>query len=74
MEHSEGTRQTDVERRRIALRWKVLQGVGAILIALGMFIDWPARVDASLPETSSFLLILGTLVGGAGLFGGMRQE
>jgi hypothetical protein len=59
---------------RIALRWKVLQGVGMILIGLGAFIDWPARVDASLPETSSFLVILGLLVGGAGLFAGFGQE
>lgn len=70
-------RESDPESsclRRIALRWKLLQGIGVILIAMGIFIDWPARVDASLPETSSFLLIIGTLVGGAGLFAGMRQE
>lgn len=60
--------------RGIALRWKLLQSVGAVLIALGLFIDWPARLDASLPETSSFLLILGVLVGGAGFFAGRREE
>jgi hypothetical protein len=60
--------------RRIALRWKVLQAVGVILIALGTFVDWAPRVDPSLPETSSFLLMLGTLVGAAGLFAGMWQE
>lgn len=60
--------------RRIALRWKMLQAVGMILIALGTFGDWAPRVDPSLPETSSFLLILGMLVGGAGLFAGIRQE
>ena len=74
MDNFEDPRETTAERRRIAWRWKVLQGVGGILIALGIFIDWPARVDASLPETSSFLLILGMLIGGAGLFAGLRQD
>ena len=74
MDKFEGHAEMNAERRRYAWRWKLLQGVGGILIALGLFIDWPARVDASLPETSSFLVILGTLVGGAGLFAGMRQD
>lgn len=60
--------------RQIALRWKVLEGIGVVLIALAVFIDWPPRLDPSLPETSSFLLILGALVGGAGLLAGLNHE
>lgn len=50
----------------IALRWKVLQIVGSILIGLAVLIDWGPALDPGLPSTSSFLLILGLLVGGAG--------
>jgi len=53
--------------RRLSLRWKLLQGVGVALIALSMFIEWPAPADTSLPQTSSFLLVLGILVLVAGL-------
>jgi hypothetical protein len=60
--------------RRISIRWKVLQALGAVLIALGLFIDWPAPVEATLPDTSSFLVILGGLLGAAGLFAAFRQE
>lgn len=60
--------------RRITLRWRIMKAVGAILIALGVFIDWPPRLDPSLPETSSFLLILGALVGGAGFLAGLQHE
>lgn len=60
--------------RRIAVRWKVLQGLGAILIALGLFIDWLAQLDASLSDTSSFLVILGGLIGATGLFAALHHE
>jgi hypothetical protein len=60
--------------KQMALRWKVLEGLGVILIALAVFIDWPPRLDPSLPETSSFLLIVGALVGGAGFLGGLSHE
>ena len=60
--------------RPIALRWKVLTGMGALLIALGAFIDWPPPLDASLPETSSFLLVLGALVGAAGILAGLQRN
>lgn len=66
-------RSSDVFRQ-MALRWKVMEGVGAVLIALAVFIDWPPRLDPSLPETSSFLLILGALVGGAGFLAGLKHE
>jgi hypothetical protein len=53
--------------RRLSLRWKVLQGVGTVLIALSVFIEWPSSADPSLPQTSSFLLVLGALLLLAGL-------
>ena len=60
--------------RRISIRWKVLQALGAILIAMGLVVDWPAPQEASLPDTSSFLIILGGLLGAAGLLAAFRQE
>jgi hypothetical protein len=60
--------------RRISIRWKVLQGLGAILIAMGLFIDWPPPQEANLPDTSSFLIILGGLLGVAGLLAELRRE
>ena len=54
--------------RRLSLRWKVLQGVGAALIALSMMVEWPLPSDPSFPATQSLLLVLGLLVFVAGLF------
>jgi len=54
--------------RRLSLRWMVLQGVGAALIALSVLIEWPLPSDPSLPATQSLLLVLGLLVFVAGLF------
>jgi hypothetical protein len=56
--------------RRLSLRWKLLQGVGAALIALSLMVEWPLPSDPALPATQPFLLILGVLVFVAGLFGG----
>ncbi len=58
--------------RQIAMRWKVLQALGAILIALGLLIDWSPQQEASLPDTSSFLMIIGTLLGVVGLMLSLR--
>jgi hypothetical protein len=58
---------------RISIRWKVLQGLGAILIAIGLFIDWPPPQEANLPDTSSFLIILGGLLGATGLLAALRR-
>ena len=54
--------------RRWSLRWKVLQGVGAALIALSVMVEWPLPSDPSVPATQSLLLVLGLLVFVAGLF------
>lgn len=67
----EGSQQTF---QRISIRWKVLQALGAVLIALGLFIDWPPPQEANLPDTSSFLIILGGLLGAAGLLAAFRHE
>ncbi|HLZ34670.1 MAG TPA: hypothetical protein VKP13_11670 [Nitrospira sp.] len=50
-----------------SLRWKVLQGVGASLMALAVLVDWPPPVETSLPQTLSFPLAVGMLVFVAGL-------
>jgi hypothetical protein len=55
--------------RRLSLRWKVLQVVGGVLIALSVMIEWPVPSDPALPATQSFLLVLGVLVFVTGLFG-----
>jgi hypothetical protein len=60
--------------RRISIRWKVLQALGAILIAMGLVVDWPPPQEASLPDTSSFLIILGGLLGAAGFLAVLRRE
>ena len=65
------TRETE---RRMSLRWKVIQAVGAILIALGLFLDWPAAQEANVPTTSSFLILLGALLSAAGLLVAWRRE
>lgn len=59
-------KKTAAMPRRLSFRWKVLQVVGAALIAVAVFIDWPAPFNPSLPQTSSFLLLIGVLVGVAG--------
>lgn len=59
--------------RRISIRWKVLQALGAVLIAMGLFVDWPPPTEPNLPDTSSFLIILGGLLGAAG-FVAFRHE
>ncbi|MDH4085155.1 MAG: LPXTG cell wall anchor domain-containing protein [Nitrospira sp.] len=68
---TEEVHETD---RKISLRWKVLQVLGAILIGLGLLIDWPAPSETNLPDTSSFLVIVGALVGVAGLLLALRRE
>lgn len=60
--------------RRISIRWKVLQALGAILIAMGLFVDWPPPQEANLPDTSSFLIIVGGLLGAAGLLAALQRE
>ena len=58
----------------MSLRWKVVQVFGAVLIALGLFIDWPPAQEASVPDTSSFLIVLGALLSAAGLLVAWRRE
>lgn len=59
--------------RKISLRWKVLQILGAILMALGLFIDWPPPQEATLPDTDSFLVIVGSLVVAVGCLLALRR-
>ncbi|WP_455377140.1 hypothetical protein [Petrachloros mirabilis] len=58
----------------MALRWKLLAVLGIVLISLALFVDWPPPSESSLPETRSFLLFLGAIVGMAGLIVGFFRE
>ena len=60
--------------RRITIRWKVMLALSTVLIALGLFIDWPPPQETSVPTTSSFLIILGGLLGAGGLLTALRGE
>jgi len=59
---------------KISLRWKVLQVLGAILIALGLCIDWSPQPDVNLPDTASFLVIVGVLVMATGFLLALRRK
>lgn len=70
----DGIQEGSVEtNRRFTLRWKVMLALSAVFIALGMCVDWSPSQDASLPDTSSFLVILGVLLGCAGLLTATRR-
>ncbi|MBS0181782.1 MAG: hypothetical protein JSS39_05220 [Nitrospira sp.] len=67
---SETAHETD---RRITIRWKVMLALGTVLIVLGLFVDWPPPQEAGLPDTSSFLVILGGLLCAAGFLAALRR-
>ena len=70
----DGIQEGSVEtNRRFTLRWKVMLVLSAVFIDLGMCVDWSPSQDASLPDTSSFLVILGVLLGCAGLLTATRR-
>ncbi|MBM4128348.1 MAG: hypothetical protein FJ247_13640 [Nitrospira sp.] len=58
----------------MALRWKLLVGLGIALITLGLGADWPPQTDSSLPNTKSFFLFLGGVVGISGLVIGLTRD
>ncbi|MDH5252644.1 MAG: hypothetical protein OEW25_04895 [Nitrospira sp.] len=60
--------------RGMMLRGKLLVALGALLIALALFVEWPPPSESSLPETKSFLLFLGATVGMAGVIVGFLRE
>jgi hypothetical protein len=64
---------TAENNQRIRLRWKVMLTLSAILMALGLSTDWSPPQDAGLPDTSSFLIILGVLLGCVGLLTATRR-
>jgi hypothetical protein len=68
---SQEAHETD---RRITIRWKVMLAFGTVLITLGLFVDWPGPQEANVPNTSSFLIILGGLLGAVGLLTALRGE
>lgn len=64
---------TAEDNHHIKLRWKVMLALSAVLIVLGLCIDWSPPQDAGLPDTSSFLVILGILLGLVGLLTATRR-
>jgi hypothetical protein len=60
--------------RRIAIRWKGMLALSIVLIALGLFVEWPPPQETRVPNTSSFLIILGGLLGAVGLLTALRGE
>ena len=70
-----GERQEDTAEKNhsLTLRWKMMLALSAILIVLGLCIEWSRPQNASLPDTSSFLVILGILLGFAGLLTATRR-
>ncbi|MBH0202181.1 MAG: hypothetical protein HP496_07795 [Nitrospira sp.] len=68
---SQEAHETD---RRITIRWKVMLALSTVFIALGLFVDWPPPQEASIPNTSSFLIIIGGLLGAVGLLTALRGE
>jgi len=68
---SQEAHETD---RRITIRWKGMLALSIVLIALGLSVDWPSPQETSVPTTSSFLIILGGLLGAVGLLTALRGE
>jgi hypothetical protein len=66
---SQEAHETD---RRITIRWKGMLALSIIFISLGLFVEWPPPQEASVPNTSSFLIILGGLLGAVGLLTALR--
>jgi hypothetical protein len=68
---SQEAHETD---RRITIRWKGMLALSIVLIALGLSVDWPSPQETSVPTTSSFLIILGGLLGAVGLLTILRGK
>ncbi|MEK6586608.1 MAG: hypothetical protein AABZ24_09685 [Nitrospirota bacterium] len=68
------SREAHETDRRITIRWKGMLALGTALIALGLFVEWPPPQEASVPTTSSFLIILGGLLGAVGLLTVLREK
>ena len=68
---SQEAHETD---RRITIRWKGVLALSIVFIALGLLVDWPPPQETSVPTTSSFLIILGGLLGAVGLLTILRGK
>ena len=60
--------ESAVLSRRLSRRWKLLQVLGAAVIALAGLIDWPHCSDPTVPATPTVLLMLGIIVFVSGLY------
>ena len=52
---------------RLTKRYILLQVLGALLMVLACTVDWAPPDDPTLPQTRSFMLLLGVIVGVTGL-------
>lgn len=70
-----GERREDAAEstHHLRLRWKVMLALGTSLILLGLCIDWAPPQEAGLPDTSSFLVILGMLLSLVALLTAIRR-
>ncbi|MGZ8384950.1 MAG: hypothetical protein ACXWWI_03160 [Nitrospira sp.] len=68
------SREAHKTDQQITIRWKVMLALSIVLIALGLFVEWPPPQETSVPNTSSFLIILGGLLGAVGLLTALRGE
>ena len=52
---------------QLTKRCILLQVLGALLMVLACAVDWAPPDDPTLPQTRSFMLLIGVIVGGTGL-------
>jgi hypothetical protein len=67
------SQETHEADRRITIRWKGMLALSIVLIALGLFVEWAPPQETSVPNTSSFLIILGGLLCAIGLLTALRR-
>jgi hypothetical protein len=53
--------------QRLKKRYRLLQVLGAVLMILAYAVDWAPPDDPTLPQTRSFMLLIGVIVGVTGL-------
>jgi hypothetical protein len=59
---------------RLTKRCILLQVLGVLLMVLACTVDWAPPDDPTLPQTRSFMLLLGVIVGVTGLASMKRNE
>lgn len=52
----------------------ILIGLGTLLVLAGLVGKWPEPTDPTVPQTKSFFLIVGGIVGSAGVLMAIRHS